>query len=182
MIKFLAPLVLFLLLLVLFAAGLKLNPREVPSPLIGKPAPAFRLATLEDLNREVTQEIFKGKISLLNVWASWCLSCREEHPFLLELARRGEVQVLGLNYKDDRSQALRWLAQLGNPYELSLYDPTGRVALDYGVYGVPETFLIDQEGIIRYKQIGPLTEEVWREEIVPIIEKLKATGNAFPRP
>lgn len=177
MIKFLAPLLFFLVLLLLLAIGLKLDPSEVPSPLIGKPAPAFRLATLEDPSGEFTQEIFKGKISLLNVWASWCVSCREEHPFLLELAKRGEVVIYGLNYKDDPVQARRWLEMLGNPYRLSLYDPEGRAALDFGVYGVPETFLIDQQGVIRYKQIGPLTKSVWEEEIVPLIEKLKVEGS-----
>lgn len=172
MIRFLVPLLLFLFLLLLFAVGLRLNPREVPSPLIGKPAPAFHLSLLDDPGREATEALFKGRFTLLNVWASWCASCLEEHPFLLELARRGELQIVGLNYKDEREAARRWLSLHGNPYHFVLFDPEGKVALDYGVYGVPETFLIDPQGTIRYKRIGPLTEEVWQEEILPLLEEM----------
>ncbi len=174
--RYLAPLGIFMGLLVFLGIGLNLNPREVPSPLIGKPAPAF---TLPDLNHP--EVAFKhtemlGKVWVLNVWASWCVACREEHETLLQFSKTGVVPVLGLNYKDERSDGLGWLKQFGNPYQQSLYDHDGLVGIDYGVYGVPETFVIDKRGVIRYKRIGILTPELLRDTIVPLVRELQ--GNA----
>ncbi len=173
MLKYLLPLGLFVGLVVLLAVGLTLNPREVPSPLIGKPAPQFQLPSLDDPNQTVSSDIFKGKVTLLNVWASWCVACRQEHPFLLELARQGEVSIVGLNYKDTREAAHGWLTNLGNPYQINAFDADGKVAIDWGVYGVPETFVIDPKGIIRYKHIGPITLQDWEQKLAPLIRYLK---------
>ncbi len=173
MLKYLLPLGLFVGLVVLLAVGLTLNPREVPSPLIGKPAPRFQLPTLENPNRTIGADIFQGKVTLLNVWASWCVACRQEHPFLVELARQGEVAIIGLNYKDTRQAARNWLTNLGNPYEINAFDADGKVAIDWGVYGVPETFVIDPKGIIRYKHIGPITLQDWEQKLAPLIRYLK---------
>ncbi len=173
--RFLIPLVVFLSLVGLFMVGLKLDPREVPSPLIDKPAPSFSLPDLHDESKTVSTEDFKKhKVSLFNVWASWCVACRQEHPLLVELSRQDVVPIYGLNYKDKRSDALNWLNRLGNPYTASAFDEKGRVGIDWGVYGVPETFVVDGKGIIRYKQIGPITEEAWQETILPLIEKIRA--------
>lgn len=172
--KFLAPLALFVVLLGFLAVGLDLDPREVPSPLIGKPAPAFELARLDDPARSIGKNDLAGKVWMLNVWASWCVACREEHPLLVDFARRGIVPVYGLNYKDERGNALAWLSRMGDPYLVSLSDTDGRVGIDFGVYGVPETFVIDKQGIVRFKHIGPVTPEVLREKIEPLIRKLNA--------
>jgi cytochrome c biogenesis protein CcmG/thiol:disulfide interchange protein DsbE len=172
--RFLVPLGIFAVLLVLLGAGLKLNPREVPSPLIGKPAPAFELPVLDRPEARFHQRDMLGKVWLLNVWASWCVSCREEHPVLLELAKRGGVPLIGLNHKDERAEGLRWLGQFGDPYQLSIYDRDGRVGIDFGVYGVPETFVIDKRGVIRYKRIGVLTPEIVRDKILPLVRELEA--------
>jgi cytochrome c biogenesis protein CcmG/thiol:disulfide interchange protein DsbE len=172
--KFLIPLVVFVLLASFFAAGLVHDPREVPSPFIGKPAPAFKLAQLHDAQRAFAPEDMKGKVWLLNVWASWCVSCRLEHPLLVEMSKRGVVPIVGLNYKDRREDGLGWLAKFGNPYALSACDNDGRVGIDYGVYGVPETFVIDKQGVVRYKQIGPITPEALDKVILPLIRKLEA--------
>ena len=174
--RFLVPLGIFIGLLVLLGVGLTLNPREVPSPLIGKPAPAF---TLPDLNRPEVAFSHKdmlGKVWVLNVWASWCVACREEHETLLQFSKTGLVPVLGLNYKDERSDGLKWLSQFGNPYQQSLYDHDGLVGIDYGVYGVPETFVIDKRGVIRYKRIGILTPELLRDKIVPLLRELESNA------
>jgi cytochrome c biogenesis protein CcmG/thiol:disulfide interchange protein DsbE len=163
----------FLVLVVFLGIGLTLNPREVPSPLIGKPVPAFRLPTVHDPSQTLASDQLRDRVTLVNVWASWCVSCRQEHPLLVELARRGEVAIYGLNYKDTRPDALRWLASLGNPYVVSAYDEDGRVGIDWGVYGVPETFVIDRQGIIRHKHTGPITDEAWKERLWPLIQKLQ---------
>jgi cytochrome c biogenesis protein CcmG/thiol:disulfide interchange protein DsbE len=173
MFKYIIPLVLFVVVVVFLAVGLGLNPRLVPSPLIDKPAPEFALPAVEDPSQTVSRADLLGKISLVNVWASWCVSCRAEHPFLMELARSGQVAVYGLNYKDARGDALRWLAQYGDPYAASAFDADGRVGIEWGVYGTPETFLVDRKGIIRYKLVGPLTADIWREQILPIIKKIE---------
>ncbi len=174
-VRFLIPLVLFLLLIGLFVAGLKLDPSVVPSPLIDKPVPQFSLPELHDQEKIVdSAELTKHQVSLFNIWASWCVACRQEHPFLMELARAGEVPIYGLNYKDKRPDAIGWLKRLGNPYIASAFDEKGRVGLDWGVYGVPETFVVDSKGIIRYKQIGPLTKQAWQETILPLIDKIRA--------
>lgn len=171
--RFLWPLVGFVVLMVFLGIGLNLNPREVPSPFIGKPAPDFTLAQLHDPNKTFTPKDMQGKVWLLNVWASWCVSCREEHPVLLDLSRSGKVPILGLNYKDPRDDALRWLKQFKDPYMLSAADNEGRVGIDYGVYGVPETFVIDKQGIIRMKHIGPVSQTSLREKILPLVEELQ---------
>jgi cytochrome c biogenesis protein CcmG/thiol:disulfide interchange protein DsbE len=172
--QFLAPLGLFVVLLGFLAVGLNLNPREVPSPLIGKPAPAFALPRLDDPAQTIRRDDLLGKVWMLNVWASWCVSCREEHPVLVEYTRQHPVLIYGLNYKDTRAAALDWLARFGNPYAASLSDAQGLVGIDFGVYGVPETFIIDKQGIVRMKHTGPVTPQVLRERIEPLLKKLNA--------
>ncbi len=174
--RYLLPLGIFVVIAVFLAIGLGLDPREVPSPLINKPAPAFSLPQLHQPAQMFSRDDMKGKVWLLNVWASWCVACREEHPVLVEFARTGTVPIVGLNYKDERRDGLRWLAQFGDPYRLSAYDYDGRIGIDYGVYGVPETFLIDKNGIIRYKRIGVVTPEILRDKILPLVRELN--GNA----
>jgi cytochrome c biogenesis protein CcmG/thiol:disulfide interchange protein DsbE len=169
--RLIIPLTIFLVIAGFLWVGLYRDPREVPSPLIDKPAPQFTLAQLQTPAQTFTPEAMRGKVWLLNVWASWCVACREEHPFLNELSKSG-VPLVGFDYKDKRENALQWLDRLGNPYTLSVSDTDGRVGIDYGVYGAPETFVIDKGGIIRYKQIGPLTPEAWREKIEPLVKKL----------
>jgi cytochrome c biogenesis protein CcmG/thiol:disulfide interchange protein DsbE len=172
--KFGIPLFLFVALAMFFAVGLTRDPREVPSPLIDKPAPAFKLEQLHEASRGFAPEDMKGKVWLLNVWASWCVSCRVEHPLLVQMSRNNLVPIVGLNYKDKREDGVAWLTKFGNPYALSAYDVEGRVGIDYGVYGVPETFVIDKAGVIRYKQIGPVTPEALEKTILPLIKKLSA--------
>jgi cytochrome c biogenesis protein CcmG/thiol:disulfide interchange protein DsbE len=170
--KYLIPLAIFAVLVGFLAAGLKLNPREVPSPLIGKPAPGFELTRLDVPDQKLRRDELLGKVWVLNVWASWCAPCREEHPLVMELARRKLAPVYGLNYKDTRPAGMAFLTQLGNPYEASLFDADGRVGIDYGVYGVPETFVIDKQGTIRFKHIGPLTLDVLDGKITPLLKEL----------
>jgi cytochrome c biogenesis protein CcmG, thiol:disulfide interchange protein DsbE len=170
--KFLLPLALFVALAVLLAAGLGRDPKEVPSPLIGKPAPAFKLARLDNPQVQVTRDELLGQVWMLNVWASWCVACREEHPLLVEFSRRKSVALFGLNYKDEPRDGQRWLAQFGNPYDASLVDRDGKVGIDYGVYGVPETFIVDKQGVVRFKHIGPVTPQVLRERIEPLLKQL----------
>jgi cytochrome c biogenesis protein CcmG/thiol:disulfide interchange protein DsbE len=172
--KYVVPLVLFLGLAVFFAIGLTRDPREIPSPFIGKAAPAFRLEQLADAGAAFTPEQMKGKVWLLNVWASWCVACRVEHPLLVELSKQKLVPIVGLNYKDKRDDGLQWLRRHGDPYSLSAFDVEGKVGIDYGVYGVPETFVIDKQGVIRYKQIGPITPEALEKKIMPLVRKLAA--------
>ncbi|HEX6632632.1 MAG TPA: DsbE family thiol:disulfide interchange protein [Usitatibacter sp.] len=171
--KFAIPLVIFALLVGFFAIGLTRDPREVPSPLIGKPAPQFKLTRLEAPERTFSPEEMRGKVWLLNVWASWCVSCRVEHPVLVDMSRRKLVPIVGLDYKDQRADGMKWLATHGDPYLLSAYDDEGKVGIDFGVYGVPETFVIDKEGVIRYKQIGPITPEALDRKIMPLVRKLE---------
>jgi cytochrome c biogenesis protein CcmG/thiol:disulfide interchange protein DsbE len=167
------PLGIFLLLAVFLAVGLGLNPREVPSPLIDKAAPAFQLPQLQDPARKLGTEDLKGKVWILNVWASWCVACLEEHPILVSFSKRNVVPIYGLNYKDKREDALAWLGKHGNPYTLSIQDGDGRVGIDYGVYGVPETYVVDGKGVIRYKRIGPVTEQILQEKILPLVRRLR---------
>lgn len=174
MARYLVPLGIFLVLVVFLGVGLGLNPRQVPSPLIDRPAPAFDLPQLHATDKRISPEALRGQVWLLNVWASWCVSCRQEHPVLVDLAKSGVVPIYGLNYKDQREEALRWLQQWGDPYKLSIMDPKGVTGIDYGVYGVPETYVIDKAGVIRYKQIGPLTPEILRDTILPLVKKLNA--------
>jgi cytochrome c biogenesis protein CcmG, thiol:disulfide interchange protein DsbE len=173
-IKFILPLSIFFGLVAFLAAGLRLDPKEVPSPLIGKPAPAFSLARLDNPANQISQKDLIGKVWMLNVWASWCVACRQEHPLLVEFARTKKLPIYGLNYKDDRGEGLQWLSKFGNPYDASLFDQDGRVGIDWGVYGVPETFIVDRSGVVRFKHIGPLSPEVIRERIDPILRQLNA--------
>lgn len=173
--RFILPLLVFFVLLVFLWVGLSLNPREVPSPLIGKPAPPFQLSRLDDPVKTVSQTDMRGQVWLLNVWASWCVSCMEEHPVLVQLAKERVVPIYGLNYKDTRDAAIGWLGKHGNPYTLSITDPEGKVGIDYGVYGVPETYVIDKAGVIRYKKIGPVTPQTLSEQILPLVKRLQAS-------
>lgn len=170
--RFIIPLVGFVVLVGFLAVGLKLDPREVPSPLIGKPAPAFALTRLDDAGKTIRREDMLGKVWLLNVWASWCAACRDEHPHLLAFARSKQMPMIGLNYKDTRKDGLGWLARFGDPYDASLFDVDGRVGIDFGVYGVPETFLIDKQGVIRFKHIGAVTPAILEQRIVPLLKEL----------
>ena len=174
--RFLIPLAVFAVLVVFLGVGLTLNPREVPSPLINKPAPAFLLPQLHAPDKTFAQKDMLGKVWMLNVWASWCVACREEHPNLVELARSGAVPIYGLNYKDERADGIAWLARFGDPYQLSAYDRDGRIGIDYGVYGVPETYVIDKAGVIRYKRIGVVTREIVRDKILPLVKELNGNG------
>jgi cytochrome c biogenesis protein CcmG/thiol:disulfide interchange protein DsbE len=171
--RLLVPLAVFGIIVAFLFVGLGLNPREVPSPLIGKPAPGFQLAQLHTPEKPFTQKDMLGQVWLLNVWASWCVSCRDEHPLLVDLAKKKEVTLVGLNYKDKPDEAKAWLKQFGDPYRLSVSDMDGRVGIDYGVYGVPETFVIDKQGVIRYKQIGPITPAALEKKILPLVKELQ---------
>lgn len=171
--KTLIPLALFAVLAGFLAVGLGLDPREVPSPLVDKPAPAFKIAQLEPVDAQFSPEDMKGKVWLFNVWASWCVACRQEHPVLMEFARAKVAPLIGLDYKDQRKDALGVLKRSGNPYDITAFDADGRVGIDYGVYGVPESYVIDKAGVIRYKHIGPITMEAMEKTIIPLIQKLQ---------
>jgi cytochrome c biogenesis protein CcmG, thiol:disulfide interchange protein DsbE len=171
--KLLIPLGVFVVLFAFLLVGLWRDPREVPSPLIGKPAPSFVLAQLHEPAKTLGPADLKGQVWLLNVWASWCVSCREEHPLLVELGKAKVVPIVGLNYKDESVAGKRWLTQNGDPYTVSVVDRDGRVGIDWGVYGVPETFVVDKAGTIRYKQIGPITAEALEKKILPLIRELQ---------
>lgn len=166
----------FALLVALLAVGLRLDPRTVPSPLIGKPAPAFELPLLAAPDKTFSQKDMAGQVWILNVWASWCPPCLVEHPVITKLAQSGIAPVIGLNYKDTREDALPWLKRNGDPYRLSVFDAAGRIGIDYGVYGVPETYVIDRQGVIRYKHIGPVTPEVAEKKIAPLVKELNQGG------
>lgn len=170
--RFLLPLGVFIALLLFLGIGLRLNPREIPSPFIGKPAPTFKLTQLNEPGKTISPQDMAGQVWLLNVWASWCVSCREEHPVLMDFSRQRVVPIIGLNYKDGRDDGTGWLRQFGNPYQLSAFDSDGRVGIDYGVYGVPETFVIDKRGVIRMKHVGPVTPQVITEKLLPLIKEL----------
>jgi cytochrome c biogenesis protein CcmG, thiol:disulfide interchange protein DsbE len=173
--RYFLPLGIFFILVLFLGVGLTLNPREVPSPFIGKAAPSFSLPLLQEPQKNLSVQDMRGKVWLLNVWASWCGACREEHPVLVDLSKSGAVPILGLNYKDTRPEALAWLKQFGDPYVASIADTEGKVGIDYGVYGVPETFVIDKTGVIRYKQIGPVTREVWQSKLLPLVNTLQGS-------
>lgn len=171
--RFVWPLVVFAALVALLGAGLMKNPREVPSPLVGRSAPAFSLPTLADPAQQLGPQQLRGQVWVLNVWASWCVACEAEHPVLVDMARRNEVMLVGLNYKDRREAALVWLSRHGNPYRTSLLDADGRVGLDLGVYGVPETYVIDRDGVIRLKLTGAVTPELVQGTLLPLIRQLE---------
>ncbi len=172
--RFVVPLGIFIVLVVVLAVGLKLDPRYIPSPLLDKPLPAFALTELANPAAAVTQDSLRGRAVVLNVWASWCSACSVEHPFIAEMANRGDIEFIGLNYKDTREDAAKWLAERGNPYKQIVFDPEGKLGLDLGVYGVPETFVIDTHGIIRHKHVGPLDAAAWARDFVPLLGKLRA--------
>lgn len=169
--RYLIPIGVFAVLAAFFLRGLSLNPRYVPSPLIGKPAPEFQLPRLKDPAATLGTQDLAGQVALLNVWATWCPGCRQEHPFLVELAEANDVPIYGLNWKDDRAKALGWLSSIGDPYVASAFDEIGEVAIDWGVYGAPETFLLARDGTVLYKHIAPLTPEVWATEFLPRIQE-----------
>jgi cytochrome c biogenesis protein CcmG/thiol:disulfide interchange protein DsbE len=167
---------IFIALVALLAVGLRLNPREVPSPLIGKPAPPFELPLLTEPDKRFSQKDMLGKVWIMNVWASWCPPCLVEHPVVTRIAQSGLAPVVGLNYKDARDDALPWLKRNGNPYQLIVFDANGRIGIDYGVYGVPETYVIDRKGVIRYKHIGPLSADVVKQKVEPLVQQLNSGG------
>jgi cytochrome c biogenesis protein CcmG/thiol:disulfide interchange protein DsbE len=169
MLRYLVPAAVFAVLVGFFIVGLQKDPGEIRSPLLGKPAPAFALESLGNPAWQVGSADFEGQPWLLNVWATWCGGCREEHATLLSIAREGRLPMMGLNWRDDRALALRWLEQLGNPYVSVAFDPEGRTAIDWGVYGAPETFLIGADGRVLQKRIGPLTPEIWRRDFLPLL-------------
>jgi cytochrome c biogenesis protein CcmG/thiol:disulfide interchange protein DsbE len=176
MTKKLIPLVIFLILVVFLGIGLTRDPSLIPSPLIDNQMPEFSLEQVNNVDKTISSADLFGQVSLLNVWASWCIACRLEHPVLLDLARSGLVNIYGLNYKDQREDAIRWLDYYGDPYTTSAYDITGKIGIEYGVYGVPETFVIDKKGFIRYKHVGPVTDDILKKKILPLIEKLKTAS------
>ncbi|MEN9374969.1 MAG: hypothetical protein RL710_126 [Pseudomonadota bacterium] len=171
--KALIPLILFAVLVVFLGIGLNRDPHEIPSPLIGKPAPLFTAPRLHAPDQLFSSKDMLGKVWLLNTWASWCVACRQEHPILMEFAKTKALPIIGLDYKDQNADGLKWLARHGDPYDLSVTDKDGRIGIDFGVYGVPESFLIDKTGIIRYKQIGPITDEALRDKIMPLVRELQ---------
>jgi cytochrome c biogenesis protein CcmG, thiol:disulfide interchange protein DsbE len=173
MLKHVVPLLLFVVLSIFLALGLKLKPSEIPSPLLNKPAPTFSAPKLNAPNEKLSPANLKGKVWLFNVWASWCASCRDEHPVLNEFAKQQAVIIVGLNYKDDPDAAKQWLATLGNPYNDSVMDTDGRIGIDWGVYGVPETFVMDKQGIVRYKHTGPVIAQDVETVLLPLITKLQ---------
>lgn len=174
--RYLIPLAVFLVLVGFLGAGLKLDPREVPSPYIDKPAPEFAVPTLHQAKQTISTADMKGKVWLLNVWASWCAACRTEHPLINNLAQQDLIEIVGLNYKDERPAAKQWLQQFGDPYDHIAWDFKGDVGIDYGVYGVPESFLIDQHGVIRHKQIGPFDAETIQNQLIPLIKELQSAS------
>lgn len=165
------PLILALVLGIFLWQGLKLDPRELPSALINKPFPQFTLSTVKDEKAQITQEALKGQVSLVNVWATWCVACRQEHPELVRIARETGIPIFGLNYKDSRPEAIRWLDEYLDPYQFSLFDAEGRVGLDLGVYGAPETYIVDKDGIVRYRFVGVIDRNVWLNELLPEVNK-----------
>ncbi|MCP5142936.1 MAG: DsbE family thiol:disulfide interchange protein [Chromatiales bacterium] len=172
--KFILPLAIFLALAVVLYNGLGKDPKLVPSPLIGKPAPAFQLTTLSDAGKTISPADMKGQVWLLNIWATWCTTCKAEHEILNVLAQRGGMKIVGLNYKDDRFKAQQWLRREGNPYQVNAFDQDGRVGIDWGVTGTPETFVVDKQGVIRYKKIGAITVDDARDTIIPLVKQLEA--------
>jgi len=176
MTRFLIPVIVFSLLVVLFMVGLDRDPSFVPSPLIGKQLPTFSLPRLHDPDQVMTDADLRGQVSVLNVWATWCVGCRQEHDMLNRIAARGDVPIYGLNWKDDATRAMQWLAELGNPYVATGFDAEGRVAIDWGVYGAPETFLVDGDGIVLYRHIAPITMAVWETEFMPRIATARGEG------
>lgn len=167
------PLFIFILVVILLWRGLFLHPTDIPSPLLNKPAPRFALPTLLNANEIASHHDFIGHVTLVNIWATWCYACSLEHEFLMQISKSKDYVVYGFNYKDDSQASKKWLLAYGNPYQKIAVDQTGQVAIDWGVYGTPETFIVDKKGIIRYKLIGPITPQNWNNELLPIILKLR---------
>ena len=167
--KFLIPLFAFLVLVAVFVVGLTMDPSRIPSPLLENPAPVFSLPSLQDPAIEVGSANYANRMALVNIWATWCAGCRQEHGFLLELAREGDIPIFGLNWRDNRPDALQWLQTLGDPYIASGFDVDGRVGIDWGAYGAPETFLVDRDGVVIHKHIAPLDREIWERDFLPLI-------------
>jgi cytochrome c biogenesis protein CcmG/thiol:disulfide interchange protein DsbE len=177
MARYLIPIIAFAIMIPIFVIGLGRNKNEIPSPLLEQQAPQFELPSLEDPDQTVGSQTYAGKVALVNVWATWCVGCRAEHEFLMELSRRNEVPIFGLNWRDQRDMALKWLEQLGDPYMATAYDVDGRVGIDWGVYGAPETFLVGADGTVIYKHISPLTEDVWQAEFLPRIRAARGDSS-----
>jgi len=171
--RYLIPLGVFVVLTAFLYIGLGLNPRALQSTLLDKPAPTFNLPQVNNPTQTLKKEDLLGKVSLINVWASWCVSCRQEHPLLMQLSKQKNIYLYGLNWKDELTAAKSWLMQHGDPYRASAFDPTGRTGIDYGVTGTPETFIIDKQGIVRYKYVGPITKDVFAKIIFPVIQQLE---------
>jgi cytochrome c biogenesis protein CcmG, thiol:disulfide interchange protein DsbE len=171
--RYLVPIIALGILIPIFVIGLQRDPSEVPSPYLGKPAPKFSLPSVEDPSVTVSSEDYQGELALVNVWATWCVGCRHEHDFLLTLAGREGVPIYGLNWRDNREEAVLWLQQLGNPYVASAFDADGSVGIDWGVYGAPETFLIGPDGTVLHKHVGPLAEESWQRDFAPKIAAVR---------
>jgi cytochrome c biogenesis protein CcmG/thiol:disulfide interchange protein DsbE len=165
------PVVVVIVLGVILFAGIGKDPNHLESALIGKPVPEFNLADLRQPDQQLGPELFRGQVSLLNVWGTWCPACRDEHDDLVWLARDKGVRIVGLNYKDNREEALNWLSDLGDPYAVNVYDPRGSLGFDLGVYGAPETYFVDADGIIRYRHVGVVNEKVWNEKFLPLMEQ-----------
>ena len=175
--RFAVPLLLFVVVVGFLLVGLSRDPRELPSPLVGQPLPSSELERLDGEPAGLTERGLPKEVYILNVWASWCVACRKEHPLLVDLAAQKSVRLIGLNYKDERSDATDWLQRYGNPYQFSIHDINGSLGLDLGVYGVPETFVIDAQGIIRHKHIGPLDAQTLQEDVLGVVKDLRAQTN-----
>ncbi len=169
MLRYIFLIVAFIALMVMFSIGLRKDPSALPSPFIDKAAPAFELPDLEDPQKTVSRDDLLGKKTLVNVWATWCVGCREEHAYLMQLAQSGAIPIYGINWRDNRDDALRWLQQYGNPYVASGFDADARVGIDWGVYGAPETFLVDEQGVVLHKHLGPLDAVIWQRDFVPLL-------------
>ena len=174
MIRFLIPALLFLVLIGFLFVGLYKDPSLIPSPLIGKPIPTFAASTLRDSAKIITDKDVQGDYALINVWATWCAACKQEHAALVYLASKLQVPIYGLNYKDDRGAAINWLQRYGDPYVINIFDENGRIGLDFGVYGAPETFLVDGKGVIHHKLVGVMTPDVWEKQFMPKIKQITA--------
>src|SRR5688572_5839120 len=176
LLRFVIPIGLFAALVAFLYVGLGRDKLTLPSPLIGKPAPQFELPRVDDPSKTISNREFAGRPYVVNIWGSWCVACREEHEALMEIARRGEVPLIGLNWKDELPQAQRWLQVLGNPYVVSAFDAEGNVGIDWGAYGAPETFLIDARGIVVHKRVSPMTVDVWERDFLPLIKRSGGKG------
>lgn len=175
MIRFLIPAFVFIVLVGFLYIGLYKDPSLVPSPLIGKPVPTFAASTLKDVNKTITDKDLQGDYALVNVWATWCAACKQEHAALVYLAEQLQVPIYGLNYKDDRASAIDWLNRYGDPYVANIFDENGRIGIDFGVYGAPETFLIDRNGIIQHKLVGVMTPAIWESQFIPKINQITSS-------